>query len=107
MEIKALVTHKHLKSLGIGIVSEKMKKSFRVKFGQNDVRKFHSEFIRFIDTSKSKFVSMDEIKQKAVKNDNAIFENCLKQYSGSEWMFIRIITEEDLEKYPRVLENNV
>lgn len=111
MDVNSLVTHKHLKSLGIGVVSQNLKNAIRVRFGENDLRKFKPEELRTIDISKCHVVSLSqfqhEIFRKANKNEYMIVGNHLKQFTELGWIYIREIKEEDLQKYKIVLDSRV
>lgn len=107
MEINSLVTHKHLNSLGIGVVAENLKNAIRVKFGENDVRKFKPAELKSLDLSKCPTVMTSEFEREnfrnSVKNEYMIRGNHVEQFTDLGWIYIRIVQEEDLKKYRRVV----
>lgn len=103
MQTNTLVKHKHLKSLGIGVVSRTLKSSIEVTFGENDIRKLKPEELRQIDASKIKTVSFADVKNRMSKDKYYIHKNVLAQLVGISWIFIRNISEEDLEQFKVVI----
>lgn len=107
METNTLVTHKKLKSLGIGCVSKINKNSVRVNFGTDDVKTCKIEHLDIIDVSKCKTVTVSQFSRR-IFNDNSkldyvIIGNELRHYVGIGWVIDRVITIDDLNKYPRVI----
>jgi hypothetical protein len=105
--INTLVTHKKLKSLGIGCISKELKSSYKVNFGIDDVMTCRKNMVEIIDTSKCKTVSFSEFRNR-ILNDNsllnyAIVGNELNHYVGIGWLTERVVTIADLKKYPRVI----
>ena len=109
METNTLVTHKKIKSLGIGCVSKVMKKSLKVNFGTEDVVNCNPKMLELIDTSGCKTMSFSEFKRKTITNGfpngevRAIVGNELREYVGIGWVTKRVVTYDDLKKYPRVI----
>lgn len=115
MDINSLVTHKHLKSLGIGVVSQKLKNAIRVRFGEYDMRKFKPSELQALDVSKCQIVVLSKFQnkmfsvvqeEKSAEHKYVIIGNQLKQFTDSGWRTIRTITEDDLGKYRIVLDSN-
>ena len=102
-----LVYHKKLKSLGIGCISKVLLKSVLVNFGLTDVKRCTPNSLDVIDVSASRTVNFIDFKNRILKDDDelnfAIVGNELKQYIGIGWLTLRVITDEDLKKYPRVI----
>lgn len=110
MKTNTLVTHKKLSSLGIGCVSKIMSKKVKVNFGTDDVMTCDPKQLNIIDTTKCKTVSFNDYRNrimmadKKTKNmDYAIVGNELKNFVGIGWATIRVVTEGDLKKFPRVI----
>lgn len=110
MELKTntLVRHKKLTSLGIGCVSKILGKKVKVNFGTDDVATFSQAMLIPIDTSKCKTVSFQEFRSRIIsdksKLNKCIVGNELKEYVGIGWITLRVVTDEDLKTYPRVIE---
>jgi hypothetical protein len=112
METNTLVTHKKLRTLGIGCVSKKLSKGkVKVNFGTDDTMTCSEKALNPIDTSKCKTVSFQKYRNrimmadKTTKNLNyAIVGNELKHFVGIGWVTQRVVTHGDLEKYPRVVD---
>jgi hypothetical protein len=104
--INTLVKHKN-KTLGIGCVSKVLNKSYKVNFGLEDVVSCKEDVLEVIDTSKCKTVTSQEFSRRILSDkstlNNCIVGNELKEYVGIGWITLRVITEEDLKKYPRVI----
>jgi len=107
MNVNTLVTHKKLKSLGIGCISKVLSKSVKVNFGTDDVLTCSKTTLNIIDTSECKTVSFQTYKTRILndksKLDYAIVGNELRKYVGIGWLTERVVTEGDLKKYPRVV----
>lgn len=106
--INSLVKHKKLKSLGIGCISKELKSSYKVNFGTTDVMTCKKDMVEIIDTSFCKTINFDDFKRMTICNspyipNYVIIGNELKQYVGIGWVFQRVVTEDDLKKYPRVV----
>ena len=107
METNTLVTHKKLKSLGIGCVSRVLKNSVRVNFGTEEVKTCKPEHLEAIDVSKCSTISCQEYRMRILK-DNSTLDYCivgneLKHYVGIGWLTVRVVSESDLLKHPRVI----
>lgn len=107
MKTNTLVTHKKLSSLGIGCVAKIMSKKVKVNFGKDDVMTCDPKQLNVIDTSKCKTVDFNKFKRRALNDKGtlnyAIVGNELKHYVGIGWVTQRVVTYEDLKKYPRVI----
>lgn len=107
METNTLVRHKTLKTLGIGCVAKVMSKKAKVNFGLEDVLTCSQTALIPIDTSKCKTVTFLEFKNRILSDkstlNNVIVGNELKEYVGIGWVTLRVVTEDDLKKYPRVV----
>jgi len=110
METNTLVRHKKLKSLGIGCVSKIMSKSLKVNFGTEDVMNCKAEMLVPVDVSKSKTITFSEFQRKTATNSwssgkvQVIIGNEVKEYVGIGWISVRVVTDDDLRKYPRIVE---
>jgi len=107
METNTLVRHKKLTSLGIGCVSKVLSNSVRVNFGTDDVKTCKVEQLEMVDVSRCKTIELREyttriLKDKSTLND-VIVGNELKHYVGIGWTTTRVVTIDDLKKYPRVI----
>lgn len=104
MEINTLVTHKHLSSLGIGIISEKLKRSVKVRFGESDFRKLKLEELKPVDVSQCKTITEHDWKSTdAIKHKYVITGNVLQRWNGIGWIAERSITHDDLMRFKIVL----
>ena len=105
--INTLVKHKKLKSLGIGCISKELKSSYRINFGVTDVMTCKKDMIKIVDTSNCKTISFLEFRNRILsdnsKLDYCIVGNELKHYVGIGWLTRRVINENDLKTYPRVV----
>lgn len=105
--VNTLVTHKKLKSLGIGCIAKELSKSYKVNFGTEDVLTCSKTAVEIVDTSKCKTVDFNEFRNRILKDnstlDRAIVGNELKEYVGIGWITLRVVTMDDLTKYPRVI----
>lgn len=106
-KVNSLVTHKNLSSLGIGCIAKELKSQYEVNFGESDVVSVKKRLVNFIDTSGCKTVSFHEFRNRILsdksKLDYVIVGNELKQYVGIGWITLRVVTMDDLTKYPRVV----
>ena len=105
METNTLVRHKKLKSLGIGCVSKVLKSSVRVNFGLEDTITTKETQLELVDVSGTKTMTFNELKAKLLNNDLGyiIIGNELKQSVGIGLIPVRVVTEEDLKLYTRVI----
>jgi len=105
--VNTLVTHKKMKSLGIGCVAKELSKSYKVNFGLNDTLTCKKDAIEIVDTSKGSTISFHEFNTRIFKNNSnlsrAIIGNELKEYVGIGWITLRVVTTDDLKLYPRVI----
>ena len=106
--INTLVKHKKLNTLGIGCISKELKSSYKVNFGVTDVITCKKSMIEVVDTSNCKTIDFDEFRRMTICNSHdipnyVIIGNELKQYVGIGWTSQRVVTEDDLIKYPRVV----
>ena len=106
METNTLVRHKKLKSLGIGCVSKVLKSSVRVNFGLEDTITTKETQLELVDVTGTKTMTFNELKAKLLNNDldYVIIGNELKQSVGIGLIPVRVVTEEDLKLYIRVID---
>lgn len=108
MEINTLVRHKKRSSLGIGCVSKVMKKNLKINFGTDDCVTTSPDDVEAIDTSGCKTIPLAELRRmtftNSVGNEKIILGNELKQWVGIGWVTVRVIKEEDLKSYRRVIQ---
>jgi hypothetical protein len=106
--VNTLVIHKKLKSLGIGCIAKELKSSYKVNFGLDDVMTCKKDSVEVIDTSKCKTVTFIEYRNRILSDkstlDYCIVGNELKHFVGIGWLTHRVVTLEDLKKYPRVVD---
>lgn len=104
--INTLVVHKS-KSLGIGCITKELKKSYRVSFGLYGKMTCGKVVVEPIDVSGCVTVTFDEFQRRVLSNNTklnrCIVGNELKQYVGIGWITERVVTFDDLKKYPRVV----
>lgn len=109
MKTNTLVKHKKLTNLGIGCVSKVLSKSLKVNFGLDDCITTTEKQLIEVDVSKCKTISFSELKAKSFtnsisqENNKVIIGNELREYVGIGWVALRVITEEDLKNYKRVI----
>ena len=110
METNTLVTHKRLSSLGIGCISKISGKSVKVNFGTDDVMTCKPTMLNIIDTTKCKTVSFNDYRNRIMMADKktnnldyAIVGNELKHFVGIGWVTSRVVTQDDLKTFPRVI----
>lgn len=109
MDTNTLVRHKKLKTLGIGCVAKVLSKSLKVNFGTEDVMTCKPEMLEPVDVSKSKTMTFSEFQRKNIADSwqggqvRVIIGNELKEYVGIGWITQGVVTENDLEKYPRIV----
>lgn len=104
MDKNTLVTHKHLSSLGIGVISRTLKRGVEVQFGENHRCKLRLEDIKAVDVSQTKTISFADWKSgRSVKMKYVITGNHLQRWNGIGWIFERSIRHDDLMKYMRVI----
>lgn len=108
MEYNTLVRHKKNKSWGIGCISKVHTKTYSVNFGLEEVISCKHGDVIAVDVSKTKTVYFNEFKNRILhdnsKLDKCIVGNELKEYVGIGWVTLRVITEQDLLTYPRVVK---
>ena len=106
--VNTLVTHKKLKSLGIGCIAKELSKSYRVNFGTEDVLTCKKTAVEVVDTSACKTVTFNEFRNRILSDkstlDYVIVGNVVKHYVGIGWLTVGVVKEADLKKYPRVVE---
>ena len=108
MEINTLVRHKKLSSLGIGCVSKVLKSSVKVNFGTDDVMTCKLKTLQPVDTSKCKTILWQEYELRCIHHNSSltrcIVGNEVKEFVGIGWITLNVVTEDDLTKYPRVID---
>lgn len=106
LEINTLVTHKRLKSLGIGCISKVLKSSVKVNFGLMDTVTCKPSMLEIIDTDKCMTIDYNTYRNRILSRDgikNCIVGNELREFVGIGWITLRAINKNDLKKYPRVI----
>jgi len=108
MNTNTLVKHKNLPVLGIGCISKVLSKKVRVNFGKDGTMTCNPNLLTPIDTSEAKTISFSELKRLSILNSESlpqdvIIGNTLNHWVGINWITTRVITENDLLKYPRVI----
>ena len=104
-----LVRHKKLTSLGIGCIAKVLPKTYMVNFGTEDCVKLKENELILVDTSKCKTISFQEFRVKGMNNSfksdsvRMIVGNLLQEYVGIGWITKGVVTDEDLQKYTRVI----
>lgn len=105
--VNTLVTHKKLKSLGIGCIAKELSKTYKVNFGTTDVFTCGKTSVEIVDTSKCSTISFYEFNTRILRDNSnlnrAIVGNELKEYVGIGWITLRVVTTDDLKLYPRVI----
>ena len=106
--VNTLVKHKKLSKLGIGCIAKELKNSYKVNFGEDDVITCKKDLIIPIDTSVCKEIKFSDLRSMSIVNSPklpryAIIGNEVKNFVGIGWVTQRVVTEEDLTKYPRVV----
>ena len=105
--VNTLVTHKKLKSLGIGCIAKELKSSYKVNFGRDDVLTCKKAAVEVVDTSKCQTVTFEEFRHRILKDNSTlnrvIIGNEIKEYVGIGWITIGTVDMDDLQKYPRVI----
>lgn len=108
LTVNTLVYHKKLRPLGIGCVSKVSASRARVNFGLSDVKTCALTMLEPIDTSKYPRVSFEyyrsAIMDAASEPSIVVLGNEVRQYVGIGWITLRVVTEDDLKKYPRVVD---
>lgn len=109
METNTLVRHKQLRTLGIGCISKILGgKKYKVNFGTDDTMTCSEKMLIPVDTTKCKTVSLREYQERILidksKLDYVILGNEVRHFVGIGWMCNRVVTEDDLKKYPRVIQ---
>ena len=108
METNTLVLHKKNIWLGIGCVSKVLKNTVKVNWGLDDCKACSPSMLNVIDTSHCKNITFHEFRSRILSDkstlNDCIVGNELKHYVGIGWTTTRVVTYEDLKKYPRVIE---
>jgi hypothetical protein len=108
MKVNDLVTHKKLKSLGIGCVSKVLKSSLKVNFGTDDTITAKESMLVPVDTSLCKTITFQKYRTRILDDNGtltrAIVGNELMHYVGIGWVSHGVVTPSDLTKYPRVIQ---
>jgi hypothetical protein len=105
--VNTLVTHKQLRSLGIGCIAKEFSKTYKINFGTMDVFTCKKDAVEIVDVSKCKTVTYKEFRNRILSDNSTlnrvIIGNELKEYVGIGWITLNVVTMNDLEKYPRVI----
>ena len=108
MEANTLVKHKAHKFLGIGCVAKKLSAKARINFGLDGYMTCSLSCLEELDTTECKTISFEELKRMTVSNSSdtpkyVIIGNELRHYVGIGWVTERVIVEEDLKNFLRVI----
>jgi len=103
-----LVRHIRLTQLGIGCVAKAMRDTYMVNWGLDKSNKCKRKYLVEVDVSKGSTIKFDEFQKLSVTNSpkipkRVILGNVVKEYVGIGWIDIKIVEEEDIIKYPRVV----
>ena len=107
--MNTLVRHTSLSSLGIGCVSKEYKTKVKVNFGMDKTMSLSRKNLKEVDVSQCKTVSFERYRRR-IMNVKDLDINCVivgnevHEFVGIGWIKIGVVTEEDLKKYPRVIE---
>lgn len=109
MEINTLVTNNLKPEIGIGCVSAILKKKVRVNFGLRDFVTIDPKHLNPVDVSQCKTISFNEFNAMSMNNSpnipaKVIIGNEVKHYVGIGWVSHGVVTIDDLEKYPRLIQ---
>ena len=102
--VNTLVTHK--KHKGICCVSKELTNHYIINVGLRDTKKVSKSSVKVVDTSNCKTITFTDFRVMSMTNKvdtNVIVGNELKQYVGIGWVTVRLVTYDDLKKYPRVV----
>ncbi len=104
--VNALVLHKKHLSWGIGCISKELSKSYRVNFGLDSVKTCAKDAVTVIDTSECKTITLQEYSSR-ILSDKSTLSHCIvgnevRHFVGIGWITIKVVSLEDLNKYPRV-----
>jgi hypothetical protein len=106
MEINTLVTSKVSPGLGIGCTSKVLKHSAYVNFGLYDNIKCKLKELEIIDVTNTRTIDFQELKNRVLRQSGeniVIHFNEVREYVGIGWITLRVVTVDDLQKYPRVI----
>ena len=108
MDVNSLVQHKKHSLLGIGCVSKKTSDKFKVNFGLDGSMTCSLTSLVEIDTTECKTIELKELNRLSISNSKdlppyVIIGNELRHYVGIGWVTQRVVTLNDLKKYPRVI----
>lgn len=107
MKTNTLVTHKKMSLLGIGCISKVASKKAKVNFGKEDVMTCSLNSLTPVDTAKCKTITFNEYKSRVLSTksnlNDCIVGNELMHFVGIGWICTRVVTEDDLKKYARVI----
>lgn len=106
--INTLVTHLRQTELGIGVIAKKLKSTYKVNFGVNQVMLCKPTDLRLVDISETTSITYKDFKSRIINDkstlNNVILGNECLEYVGISWISIGIVTRKDLAMYPRVVE---
>lgn len=102
-----LVVHKKHPEFGIGCIAKCFSKNANVNFGLYDVKKVSYSMLDPIIIPNLETRSFDEYRNR-ILNENSDLNICivgneLRSFVGIGWTTDRVITIEDLLKYPRII----
>lgn len=109
LKINDLVTDTSGKHHGIGCVSKVFKNQVQVNFGLYDSVKISPSKLVLVDTSLCKTVTLSEYQSRimCVKTNDSLNDcivgNEVRHFVGIGWTKQRVVTEDDLKVFPRVV----
>lgn len=107
MKINTLVIHKHNRFDGIGCVSRAGKTIVRVNHGLEGVMSCKPSALEVINTANFPTIKYSAFRNRILQTGGinyCIVGNELKQFVGIGWVTLKVVTIEDLKKYPRVID---
>ena len=111
MVVNTLVKHKTL-SMGIGCIAKVYKKHYTVNWGLDSNSKVLQKDVELIDTSLCPTIKFSKYRNRILMSDpdtknldEVILGNVVQHFVGIGWIDRSVVTEEDLKKIPRVVED--
>jgi hypothetical protein len=94
----------------IGVICRVLKRSVEVRWDQEHFEKVKPESLERVNVAGCRTISFTDFKRQTmlntVKENRVILGNELKEYVGIGWLTNRLINEEDLLSFPRVVDDN-
>jgi len=109
LPVNTLVTHKRGAFDGIGCVTKVFTKSVRVNIGMSESMTCKFDALESVDVSRCRELKFVDFKIKSMNNSpdlpkRVVIGNIISEYVGIGWIKIGVVTVEDLQKYPRVVD---